>query len=198
MLKNFLLAGGAIMFLALMGQKSDHHLDVNGHNNHHTVTHQGLVTISLESLMALELKQGDESWWIKYDKGAWFYGEERLSENEQSKVTEYFSMLRNSKPVRVFQPEELNVKEASVYGLETPTLETSVITDTTLAAEDRGTDSPNDTSTIESIRFGHVSPDGRLRYAKREGDTALYVMSGFIFSQAEEVIGLLKKRKDKD
>ena len=38
------------------------------------------------------------------------------------------------------------------------------------------------------LDFGYATPDGGLRYVRKDGDPALYVMSGFLFEQFEQLI----------
>jgi len=61
------------------------------------------------------------------------------------------------------------------------------------SAKGRESDFKNETGGRVAIRFGHASPDGSLRYVHRHGGDELYVMSGFIFAQAEDVIEALEK-----
>ena len=162
----------------LQGRSSDPQTDNHEHSD-------GLITVEATEGSRIVIRKDKREWQLLFKNSEWKYGNETLSGARLNLLQELLSMLTGAEPVRTFLPEDLahvsGDEEGAEYGLAEPKLQVSVFA----GHKQQVGDKP------QVLAFGHATPDGSLRYARKAGDPALYVMSGFVYEQAEMLLKVL-------
>ena len=127
----------------------------------------GLYAGSVEALRRLEINHDDHVFVLAKQGESWYSGATPVNEHVTRMLEELAQMLSGAEPVRTFHPEDLVAVHNQDYGFDG---------DNKLMIRDAQGQTLN-------LEFGHATPDGSLHYVRKQGDPALYVMSGFLQSQ---------------
>ena len=168
-----ILVAAAIAYLLLMALTNNEpglpHRHEHGEGTH---TH-GLFPVAAEDIDELVLMSEQAVvHFSKHDSG-WLLAERATETSIAGQLDEFAKMLTAAEPVRTFQPEDLVTAGDQDYGF----------------SETGARVKAGDSQGREIIfSFGNATSDGGLRYVRKQGDPALYVMSGFLFDQFEQLI----------
>lgn len=182
---RWILAALAISYLFVMAYHDmlhGHNSDPHTHNQDHS---DGLISVEIAQVSRIVIRKDKREWPLLLENSEWKYESETLSGEHLNLLRELLSMLTGAEPVRTFLPEDLahvsGDDDGAEYGLAEPKLQVSVFAG---HKQKKG-------AKPQVLVFGHATPDGSLRYARKAGDPALYVMSGFVYEQVEMLVKAL-------
>lgn len=187
MIKYVLAAGIAIAYLLVMSNHGKLHHSSTSEHTHLTTAVNGLLASMAMPPRDIEIEHRSMTWRLGNKNTHWAYGTKVLSDAELKVLKDFLAMLRSSEPVRTFLPEDLLNSSHKDYGLEKPALKVTVFPGSGNKSE--GEQKAESLPAI--LKFGNATPDGSLRYVGKEGDPNLYVMSGFVFQQAQKLTAML-------
>ena len=171
-----LLVGLALAYLVIMAFPNMFDRPKHHHAHSHAAQSLGIFPHAGESIKEIELTKEETKLLLVKKVGRWYLHDHRLDAKITGLIEELDDMLATSEPVRTFQPEDLVTVEHRDYGFTQSKNQ--------LRATGGGGQNVR-------LTFGYATPDGGLRYVSKEGDPALYVMSGFLFEQYEALIEAL-------
>ena len=131
----------------------------------------GLYQGSVETITRLEIHNGENAHVLAKQGDSWYLGASAVEQGLEQLISELLKMLVGAEPVRTFQPEDLLSTDEKGYGFENA--------DKLIVFDHKGP--------ALMIELGNATPDGSLRYVRKQGDPALYVMSGFFQSQIKSI-----------
>ncbi|MEM7467477.1 MAG: hypothetical protein AAF387_11395 [Pseudomonadota bacterium] len=161
----------AIGYLCLMafGGRLPHKHEDSPHSEGLYGLHEGKPS---EIAVLIFTRENDE-FRVVHDDSGWRINALPVNESLAEEIEALTKMLARAEPVRTFHPEDLAPVKDQDYGFKQLAF--------SVAAESRA-DGPK-----TWLEFGYSTPDQSLRYVRKRGDPALYVMSGFLFEQTEKV-----------
>ena len=168
-----LFAAAAIAYLLVMALANDESGLSGSHQHSKGVHAHGLFPVAAEGIDELELMSKQAVVHFSKDENGWQFAERITGMQTARQLDEFAKMLAAAEPVRTFQPEDLVTTGNQDYGFSESGARVK-------AVDSQGRE--------VILSFGNATPDGGLRYVRKQGDPALYVMSGFLFEQFEQLM----------
>ena len=167
----------ALAYLAIMANSSWLFGDFQSASPEGANAWHGLLGSSPQSIRKISITANGEHFEIVKLEHAWHYQGQHLDEHARESSATLRSMLSRAEPVRTFHPEDLTHVQDQDYGFDETGMHIEI--------------EREQTGVRFGLHFGHATPEGGLYYARKIGDPALYVVSGFLVEQTRELIALL-------